>query len=191
MPKDHKGNSFGSLNEMAIRYGLNPSTLRYRLREWTKRGISLACILTMPANRHSLRNYDDSNYPQLTVLDNTEPNEKKRTRCVKCYDHLGQEFDSLQEMCNHWGISYQIYSSRIRRHKWSVEKALTTPIANNKCQPIIDPNGVWWESTAKMCQAWNIDEKTFKHRINSGKYEMLDALTMPPQNGGKKKSQTA
>lgn len=191
MPKDHKGNSFSSLNEMANCYGLNPSTLRYRLREWTKKGISLACILTMSSNRHSLRNYEDVECQCTNVSDDIATDDTKRTRCVKCHDHLGQEFESIQDMCNHWGISYQIYSSRVNRHKWSVEKALTTPIANNKCQPIIDPNGVWWESISKMCKAWNIDEKTFRNRINSGKYEMLDALTTPPQNNGGRKPKTA
>lgn len=45
---------------------------------------------------------------------------------IKCKDHLGHEFASVSEMCLFWGISQQLYSSRLKA-KWSVEKALTTP----------------------------------------------------------------
>lgn len=45
----------------------------------------------------------------------------------KCYDHLGNEFSSKGEMCNHYGIKYTNFSSRISLG-WSLEKALTEPI---------------------------------------------------------------
>lgn len=45
---------------------------------------------------------------------------------IKCEDHTGREFASIAEMCLFWGISQQLYSSRLRAG-WSVEKALTTP----------------------------------------------------------------
>lgn len=45
---------------------------------------------------------------------------------IICKDHTGREFASITKMCYFWGISQQLYSSRIRA-RWSVEKALTTP----------------------------------------------------------------
>lgn len=45
---------------------------------------------------------------------------------IKCKDHTGREFTSITKMCYFWGISEQLYSSRLKA-KWSVEKALTTP----------------------------------------------------------------
>ena len=45
---------------------------------------------------------------------------------IKCKDHTGREFASITKMCYFWGISEQLYSSRIKA-RWSVEKALTTP----------------------------------------------------------------
>lgn len=49
---------------------------------------------------------------------------------IKCKDHMGREFASVSEMCLFWGISLQLYNSRLKA-KWSVEKALTTPKAWN------------------------------------------------------------
>lgn len=45
---------------------------------------------------------------------------------IKCEDHTGREFSSITKMCLFWGISEQLYSSRLKS-RWSVEKALTTP----------------------------------------------------------------
>lgn len=45
---------------------------------------------------------------------------------IKCEDHTGREFASVSKMCRFWGISEQLYSSRLKAG-WSVEKALTTP----------------------------------------------------------------
>ena len=45
---------------------------------------------------------------------------------IKCEDHTGREFVSITKMCYFWGISEQLYSSRLKAG-WSVEKALTMP----------------------------------------------------------------
>ena len=45
---------------------------------------------------------------------------------IKCKDHTGREFASITKMCHFWGISEQLYSSRLKAG-WSVEEALTTP----------------------------------------------------------------
>ena len=45
---------------------------------------------------------------------------------IKSEDHTGRKFSSITKMCYFWGISEQLYSSRLKSG-WSVEKALTTP----------------------------------------------------------------
>lgn len=30
------------------------------------------------------------------------------------YDHLGNRFDSVSDMCKHWGVNIQTYYCRIR-----------------------------------------------------------------------------
>ena len=58
---------------------------------------------------------------------------------IKCKDHLGREFSSVSKMCLFWGISQQLYSSRIKAG-WSLEKALTTPKAWNKYEKYFKTN---------------------------------------------------
>ena len=41
----------------------------------------------------------------------------------KCYDHLGNGFDSQREMCEHWNVEARIYRARLR-YGWSKEEAL-------------------------------------------------------------------
>ena len=58
---------------------------------------------------------------------------------IKCKDHTGREFASVANMCLFWGISQQLYSSRLRSG-WSVEKALTMPKAWNKYEKYFKTN---------------------------------------------------
>lgn len=58
---------------------------------------------------------------------------------IKCKDHTGREFVSVSKMCLFWGISQQLYSSRLKAG-WSVEKALTTPKAWNKYEKYFKTN---------------------------------------------------
>ena len=58
---------------------------------------------------------------------------------IKCKDHNGREFASIADMCIFWGISRQLYSSRLRAG-WSVEKALTTPKACIKYEKYFETN---------------------------------------------------
>lgn len=52
---------------------------------------------------------------------------------IKCEDHTGREFASITKMCHFWGISEQLYSSRLKAG-WSVEEALTKPTSKyEKC----------------------------------------------------------
>ena len=58
---------------------------------------------------------------------------------IKCKDHTGREFASVSKMCLFWGISQQLYNSRLRSG-WSVEKALTMPKAWNKYEKYFKTN---------------------------------------------------
>ena len=58
---------------------------------------------------------------------------------IKCKDHTGREFPAVAEMCLFWGISQQLYSSRLRAG-WSVEDALTRPKAWNKYEKYFKTN---------------------------------------------------
>lgn len=51
-------------------------------------------------------------------------------RNEKPKDHLGNEYNTIQEMCEHWGIEYRRFYYRIHNYKWSLEKSLTEPVRN-------------------------------------------------------------
>ncbi len=44
----------------------------------------------------------------------------------KCTDHLGNEFNTINEMCEHYGIDRFLYRDR-KKEGWSLERILTTP----------------------------------------------------------------
>lgn len=51
---------------------------------------------------------------------------------MKVTDHLGNEFESIKDMCEFHHIPSKIYDNRVNRQHWSMEKALTTPLRVNK-----------------------------------------------------------
>ena len=55
---------------------------------------------------------------------------------MKVTDHLGNEFESIKDMCEFHHIPSKIYDNRVNRHHWSMEKALTTPLKVNKNEDI-------------------------------------------------------
>jgi len=55
---------------------------------------------------------------------------------MKVTDHLGNEFESIKEMCEFHHIPSKIYDNRVNRQHWSMEKALTTPLRVNKNEDI-------------------------------------------------------
>ena len=44
-----------------------------------------------------------------------------------CKDHLGKEYTTEKEMCEHYDMSQATYSYR-KRMGWSIEKIFTTPV---------------------------------------------------------------
>lgn len=95
--RDHLGNEYWSLKEMAKAYGISYSTFRQR----RKRGWTLKETLTKPM------------MPSLGM--------RKQVR-----DHLGNEYESQKEMLEAYGVKYITYHNRLKIGM-SVEEALTSP----------------------------------------------------------------
>lgn len=47
---------------------------------------------------------------------------------IPCSDHLGNHFPSIKEMCAQYNIHPETYTRRRNVYKWSIEKALITPV---------------------------------------------------------------
>ena len=91
----------------------------------------------------------------------------------KCKDHLGNEFDSISSMCDHYHISKSAYRFRIK-NGWSIEKALTVNIYKHVC----DHLGNMYKSTTQMCKHYGIGRKVYDGRIKKG-WSVEKALTTP------------
>lgn len=95
-------------------------------------------------------------------------------------DHLGNEFDSRELMCKHWGIDIDVYRFR-RNLGYSVKDALTLDIG---CR---DHMGKLYINKDAMCKAYGIKAGTFDDRIRKG-WKLGEALTTPTGKTGMKTS---
>ena len=85
-----------------------------------------------------------------------------------CVDHLENKYPSISEMCKVYEIKPETYNRRITVYKWSVEKALTTPVKKNGGQYCYDHEGTRFKSESLMCQHWGIERKTYAYRRKKG-----------------------
>lgn len=80
-------------------------------------------------------------------------------------DHVGNEFDTVFQMCAYYKISESKYRSRLTGG-WSQEEALTGVRKNKQ---ISDHQGNVFDSKAEMCQHYGVREATFNARRKAGK----------------------
>lgn len=194
--KDHLGKEFRSLKEMCEYWNVNPATYRRR----RKLGWSIEDCLTMKSGTgsssivtdhlgnkfrskldlcefynipyHAYLNRINSGWSQKKAITTKfeEANiEESRT------DHLGNQFESVEEMCKHYEITRTLYKGRIRQG-WTKEKALTTPIADGKDfagrivseEDRTDHKGNVFNSRTEMIQFYECDLSHFYHRMKRG-----------------------
>ena len=201
--RDHLGNVYSSIKDMCDFYGVNPRTFRHRLHN---KGLSLKDSLELPINRgrsncgnriktceieamckkSGIR--DDLLYQRIRrygwSAEKAATAPKYRTSIV-VKDHLGNTFNSLNEMAKYWHISRQSYCDRIKAGM-TIEEALTTP-KRGESWTCFDHFGNEYASEASMCQHYHISKCTYRQRISHG-MSVHDALTMPPKTTNKKKS---
>lgn len=142
---DHLGNKYRTQNEMCKHYGISSTTFSDRIH----RGFSLEKALT---------------YRQHSKVLNGK----------LCKDHLGNTYNSLREMCKHWGIDYSVFIGRMSTG-FSLEKALTTPV-REKNKARVDHLGNKFANTQDMCNHWKVNIKVFRARIKYG-WSLEEALT--------------
>lgn len=83
-------------------------------------------------------------------------------------DHLGVEFDSVEEKSKAWGIPVELYLSRISRG-WSERDALTIGSSEKARQPVYDHLHNEYPSIRAMCKAYGVRESTFSKRRSRGR----------------------
>lgn len=98
---DHAGNHYDNMPQMLTAYNVSRGAFYYRRKK-----------------KHTLQECLEGYKHTRT---------RCRTRCIRSEDHLGNVFESVKEMCEHYGITPTTYCKRIERG-YTVEQALTKPV---------------------------------------------------------------
>ncbi len=152
---DHEGNLFPSITTLLEFYNIPQSTYY----KYKKDGVPLNEILERRAS--------------LTY-----------GLCKPCKDHLGNEYGSISEMCEKYGITQQLYSNR-RNLGWSIKDILTKPVYFRGISETVDHLGNSFASVKCMAEHYGLNEHIVRDRLHLG-YSLKDALTIPVR---KKRSQ--
>lgn len=91
-------------------------------------------------------------------------------------DHHGKTYPTIKAMCFEWGIQEPVYLTR-RRLKWTVQRALETPV-KKKSEPVTDHQGNVYPSVQAMCEAWGVIPGTYRRRRETG-MDVQTALEAP------------
>lgn len=99
-------------------------------------------------------------------------------------DHQGRKFKNCAEMCDFWGVDLENYNSRVHSHKWTKERALTTPVKTRirRKLPTTDHQGRTFESFEQLARQYAMCPDTLKRRLKRG-LSLEEALTTPARHG--------
>ena len=199
MYKDHLGNTFASMQEMADHWHIPDSTLGALLKK-----MSIEEALTLKSEQlrgKTITDHTDKTWSSVTAMCKawgittalyygrikcgysieqalTSPLTKQPRNSKTIIDHKGNEFASVSDLCKHWGIGRSTYNARIK-NGWSMKKALTTPCAkinSMEKQEWTDHLGNKFESLNAMCKAHDVTHHTFRTRIQHLGWSLEDAL---------------
>lgn len=195
--QDHKGNKFDSINDMCAHWGVPTSIYRHRKSlGWSLKDILETHNTTCKESVDHLGN----KYKSITDMCNhwgisisayhnriqngwtvqraletpvkITSKEKHEDNAIIC-DHLGKQFNTRRDMCEHWGIDIGIYTNRISRG-WTVEDALTKPVIPR--DGAVDHLGNKFRTKKEMYEYWGTSERRLKLKLESGYtlYEILE-----------------
>lgn len=146
---DHLGNKFNSKKAMCEHWGIDRALYHSRIRL----GWSLEDALTKPLDY--------------------------KGGAPKAYDHLGNEFTDIGEMCKHYNIGRTTYNQRIKAG-WTVKDALTRKVKNLRIETKIctDHLGNVFPSQNAMCTHYGITKDLLRSRLDLG-WKLADILENP------------
>lgn len=147
---DHLGNEYPDIGTMCLQYGIGRTTYNQRI----KAGWSVKKALTTPAKKIHIK------------------------RKI-CKDHLGNEFPSQAAMLRHYGVTRDVFQSRIDLG-WNLADIFAHPESIDPRKKQTDHLGNEFDSLADMLTFWGIHEQTYRHRKKSG-MPLKECLESPNQ----------
>ena len=136
--KDHLGNKFSSVNEMAKYWGISYFAYKGRL----DRGWSLEKILTTPV--------------------------KKKTIVKDCVDFKGNVFPSIKSMAENYEVPYSTLYQHITRGMSPAEALEYLLSQEKGKQEVTDHLGNSFSSYSKMAEFYKIPSGTLSTRLKRG-----------------------
>ena len=196
--KDHKDNEFPSVKAMCAYYGVDDSTYYARLNRGctleqaltgngAKRTPSIACkdhedneFLSVKAMREHYGVSDVTYYDRLkrgyTLEQALTGNGVKRSASIACKDHKDNEFPSVKDMCEYYGVDDSTYYNRLKRG-YTVEQALTgNGLKRSASIACKDHKDNEFPSVKTMCAYYGVDASVYRNRLKRG-YTVEQALT--------------
>ncbi len=198
--KDHTGKQFNCVSDMCRNWGVSLAKYNHRIEN----GMSIEQALTTPDMSNNLESTDHlgNHYNSKTdmcnawnvnrhtfsdrmdrgwSLEEALTGNKKRInpKAKKCSDHLGNEYETIVDMCNAYGVNYKIYKRRISLG-WTIREALSekdNPIKPNS-KACKDHLGNEFASIVEMCKYWHITPDLHKGRLKDG-WTLEETLTIP------------
>ncbi len=102
------------------------------------------------------------------------------------YDHNGEKYDSIEDMCKKYHMTYDDFYKRAvlnRQLKWTLKQILETPVRKKKV--VYDHKGNVYRSFNALSTAYGLSTSSVKYRLNKG-MTLEEALTTPSQKKGMK-----
>ena len=192
--KDHLGKSYDTEKDLCEAYGITvPAFIRRK-----KNGYSLKDALTkptrppvteakctdhlgkvFPSQQAMCDTYGVSLTLYMKRLSRGYSVEEALTKSVKkrnetvYKDHLGNTYDTLQDLCYKYKITPYIYHNRMRLG-WSLKRILT---GKHYGHNHTDHLGNTYESLDDLCNTYGINKSTYYSRINRYHWSVEKALT--------------
>ena len=192
---DHRGKEYESMEKMCEAYSVEVETFKKRIQDgFTKEKALTYVNPDTTVTDHNGTEYSSRlemckayNIDYSTFRERLEAGMTLRAAltCPVAYherffvkDHEGNVFHNISEMCQHWGISRNVYDTR-KKKGWTIQKILTTPI-NYKNDVTVDPfTKEVFPSFRSLCKKYGIQPRTVKCRMK--KMSFAEALTAPVQ----------
>lgn len=83
----------------------------------------------------------------------------KHPKAKSCIDPNGKSFDSIKDMCTHWGTSTGAFDW-YKTQGCTLEECLT----KHKDDSIVDDKGRWFPNQQELCKYHNLNPDTFRHK---------------------------
>lgn len=196
--KDHLGNEYKDIEELAGAYSLPTYIVKSRLRS----GYTMEEALTKKYAGYNQPHYDYNGTKFNTLnemckhygISKTNYLMRLRTgwsmknaltipvRGQACVDHEGERFSSMTKMCEYWGVPYELFYRRYKIQGKSLEEALTL---GSDYEMVVDHLGNRFTTQVEMCRYHGISYTTFRCRKSKG-WSLKDALTKRVQGRTRK-----